>query len=164
MNAGFIDQIFSKKECIAIKQLYTDDPQSHKSLRDAIGARVITEKDKIITANLLDVLFLMCLTAKFASSEDECYRVAVTMHQFYNKPDELSFPSLETDRGLIFASKCLITLSFHFRSLEKRWKFHGAPSPDYYRQTSKATFASNNQKDIASHHEQWEGFLGEITV
>ena len=164
MNTGFIDQIFNKKECIAIKQLYTDDPSSHKILRDAIGAKVITEKNKIITANLLDVLFLMCLAARFASSEDECYRVAVTLHQFHNKTDELLLPSLVADQGLIFANKCLIALSFHAQALEKRWKFHGAPSPDYYRQTSKATFANNNQKDLAEHHEQWEGFLGEITV
>lgn len=164
MNTGVISQIFEDSECSAIKKLYADDPQSRKGLKEAIGSKIITEKDKIITSSLIDVLFLMCLTAKFASSEDECYRVAISVYQFYNKPHDDLLPSLMTDRGLAFANKCLIALSFCSQALEKRWKFHGAPSPTYYRQMSKTVFINNKQQDIADHHEQWEGFLGEITV
>ena len=48
--------------------------------------------------------------------------------------------------------------------MEKRWKYHGAPSPSYYRQASKSTFKKYGQDDIAAHHEKWEGFLGELFV
>lgn len=55
-------------------------------------------------------------------------------------------------------------MSFRVKALEKRWKYHGAPSPSFYRQVSKTVFNGQGQKDIAAHHEQWEGFLGELLV
>ena len=106
---------------------------------------------------------MICLTAKFADSEDECNRVAITIYQYHDKTKE-TIPSIISDEGLGFASKCLIALSFHPQALEKRWKYHAAPKPDFYRQLSKTTYKRFGQEDIASHHEQWEAFLGEVLV
>lgn len=163
MSEVLIEQLYSSDECKAIKKLYKDDPATHVLIRNAIGSKITLEKDKILTSKPIDVFCLMCLTAKFASSDDECHRVAITVYQYYDKPFE-QLPQITEDTGLGFASKTLIALSFRAKAMEKRWKYHGAPSPSYYRQTSKATFVKYGQNDIAAHHEKWEGFLGELFV
>jgi hypothetical protein len=158
-----IEELYTDKECKTIKELFLEDTRNRLSLKEAIGNKIIIEKDKILTSNALDIICLLCLTAKFAVSEDECHRIAITVYQFFDKPNN-QIPSLITDEGLIFASKTLTALSFRVKAMEKRWKYHGAPSPSFYRKVSKTIFQSNGQKDIAAHHEQWEGFLGEIFI
>lgn len=73
-------------------------------------------------------------------------------------------PSLIEDRGLNFAYKTLMSLSFQPQFLENKWKYHGAPKPDYYRNISKIVFSRYGEKNIAAHHEQWERFLGEMFI
>ncbi len=163
MPLALIEELYGKEDCETIKQLFLEDISSHLSLREAIGNKIILEKEKILTTNALDALCLICLTSKFASSEDECHRVAITIYQFIDKPIN-TLPSLLEDSGLHFASKTLMSLSFRAKALEKRWKYHGAPSPSFYRKVSKAIFSNNDQKYIAAHHEQWEGFLGELFI
>lgn len=158
-----IEQLYTSKECEIIRSLYKEDPSSKNSIREAIGSKLITSSDKIITSKPIDALCLICLTAKFADSEDECYRVAVTVYQYHDKTNE-TIPSIVSDEGLKLANKTLIALSFHPQALERRWKYHGAPSPSYYRRVSKLMFQRHEQNDIASHHEQWEAFLGEVMV
>ena len=163
MPLALIEELYGEKDCGTIKELFLEDLSSRISLREAIGNKIILEKEKILTTNPLDIIYLICLTSKFASSEDECHRVAITVYQFLNKPKE-PLPSLIDDDGLELASKTLISLSFRIKAMEKRWKYHGAPSPSFYRQISKTIFKTHEQEDIAAHHEQWEGFLGELFV
>lgn len=160
--AILIEELYSEKECIIIKEFF-DEESLKKTILNAIGSKIVIEKDKILLSNPIDILYLVCLTSKFASSDDECYRVAMTVHQYFSKP-KLILPMLSEDQGLAFATKTLIALSFFAKSLEHRWKHHGAPTPAFYRKISKATFATHGQEDIAAHHEQWEGFLGELFV
>jgi hypothetical protein len=160
---SLVDQLYDLKNSEALKALYETDPTSRPSIKQAIGSKLITDSSKILVSNAIDALFMICLTAKFADSEDECNRVAITIYQYHDKTKEL-IPSLVSDQGLKFASKCLISLSFQPQALERRWKYHGAPKPDFYRQLSKTVYKTFDQKDIAAHHEQWEMFLGEVLV
>lgn len=163
MSDVLIEQLYDSKECGAIRTLYKEDKSVHSLIREAIGTKLVTGSEKIVTSNPIDVLCLMCLTSKFASSEDECYRVAVTVYQYFDSNENM-LPMITEDEGLKFASKTLIALSFKAKAVEYRWKYHGAPSPNYYRNASKVVYKRHNQTDIAEHHEQWEGFLGELFV
>jgi hypothetical protein len=158
-----IEELYTSKECETIRDFYNKDESVRGILREAIGTKIILDKDKFLTCRPLDVICLICLTSKFASSDDECHRVAVTLYQFLDKPKNF-LPYITEDSGLIFANKVLISLSFCAKALEQRWKRRGAPSPDYYRKASKLTFKRHGQEDIAAHHEQWEGFIGELFV
>ena len=160
--AILIEELYSEKECKIIKEFFGEDSLK-KTILNAIGTKIVIEKDKILTSNPLDILYLVCLTSKFASSDEECHRIAITIHQYFNKP-KFILPMLTEDQGLAFASKTLIALSFHSKAMEHRWKHHGAPTPAFYRKISKATYESAGQSDIADHHEQWELFLGELFV
>jgi hypothetical protein len=163
MAKSLIDQLYDLKNSKALKNLYETDADSRQSIKQAIGSKLITDSSKIIVSNAIDSLFMICLTAKFADSEDECNRIAITIYQYHDKTKE-TLPSLASDYGLCFSSKCLIALSFHPQALEKRWKYHGAPKPDFYRQLSKSIYKTFDQSDIAAHHEQWEAFLGEVLI
>ena len=158
-----IEELYTAKECETIRDFYKKDESIRSALKEAIGAKIVIEKDKFLTSKPLDVICLICLTSKFAASDDECHRIAITIYQYLDKPNNL-LPYVSEDEGLSFANKTLISLSFCAKALEARWKKHGAPSPDYYRKTSKSVFAQHGQKDIAAHHEQWEGFIGELFV
>ena len=158
-----IEELYTPQECIIIKEFFNQEDDLKSVIVEAIGTKIILEKDKILLSKPLDIIYMVCLTAKFASSEEECHRVAITVFQHFNKP-KMSLPMISEDFGLIFATKTLIALSFHLKALEHRWKYKGAPTPEYYRKISKATFEIHGQQDIAAHHEQWEGFLGELFI
>jgi hypothetical protein len=159
---ALIDELYSKEDCERIRTFYKEDKTLHTSLRQAIGDKITLAKDVFLTSNPVDVVCLVCLTAKFASSEDECHRVAITVCQVMQEPDPL--PYVHRDEQLTLASKTLISLSFFYKALEHRFRCHGAPSPTFYRNLSKSVYRSNKQPDIAAHHEQWEGFLGELFI
>lgn len=163
MIKSLIDHLYDEKNASALKELYKNDNSCRAAIKKAISSKLITDNSKIITSNAIDVFFVACLSAKFADSEDECNRVAITIYQYFDKTKE-TIPSMVEDRGLVFSSKCLVSLSFYPQAMERRWKYHGAPKPDFYRQLSKKVYMIYNQKDIAAHHEQWETFLGEIFV
>lgn len=159
---GLIYNLYNKQECEAIEKLY-HEKSLRKLIVDAIATKLITLNENVIDVNLLNSMYVICLTAKFANSEDECYRVAVTLCQFYNKTKNI-LPSIEMDRGLEFANKTLIALSLYPQAIEKKWKYHGAPSINFYRNTSKHIYTLHDQFDISNHHEQWEKFLGERLI
>jgi len=163
MKHCLVEQLYDAKNCEALQDLYRTDPLLRPSIKEAISSKLITDSSKIIVSHAIDALFMICLSAKFADSEDECNRVAVTIYQYHDKTASI-IPSIASDEGLVFASKCLIALSFHPQALEKRWMYHGAPKPDFYRQLSKNVYKAFDQQDISAHHEQWEAFLGEVLV
>jgi len=158
-----IEELYTSEECDSIKDIYKNDPTARTAIMKAIGNKLIVSTDKVVSSKPLDVICLVCLTSKFASSEDECYRVAITMYQHINKIYDI-LPSIAFDRGLDLANKTLLALSFRAQALEAKWKKYGAPSPAYYRKASKAAYKANGQMDLAAHHEQWEGFLGEVFI
>jgi hypothetical protein len=158
-----IEELYTSEECESIKDIYKNDPSARAAIMNAIGNKLIVSTDKIVGGKPLDAICLICLTSKFASSEDECYRVAITMYQHIDKVQNI-LPSIAFDRGLDLANKTLLALSFRAQALESKWKRYGAPSPAYYRKASKAAYTSYGQPDIAAHHEQWEGFLGEVFI
>lgn len=160
---NLIEELYTPKEAASLKTLFLQDEQLRERILEAIGNKVFLEKHKILVSKPIDIIYIVCLMAKFAESEDECFRVAVSVfHHFTNTVNIL--PQMSEDRGLKFATKTLIALSFHLPALKKRWQMHGAPSPDYYRQVSKSIFNIHGQEDLAKHHEQWESFLGEFFI
>jgi hypothetical protein len=159
---ALIDELYDPEDCNKIRSFYKEDNSLHTALRQAIGEQITLKSEKFLSSNPIDIICLICLTAKFASSEDECHRVAITVCQMLDEPNPL--PYLHKDNTLVFASKALISLSFFYKALEHRFLRHGAPSPKFYRETSKSIYKSNKQPDIAAHHEKWEGFLGEFFV
>lgn len=161
MNA-LIDELYGPEDCNKIRSFYKEDNSLHLALRQAIGDQITIKSEKFLSSNPVDVICLICLTARFASSEDECHRVGITVCQMLDEPDPL--PYIHKDEPLTLASKTLISLSFFYKALEHRFSRHGAPSPQFYRETSKSIYKSNKQPDIAAHHEKWEGFLGELFI
>ena len=75
MPLSLIDQLYDQKNSEALKSLYETDPALRPSIKQAISSRLISDNSKIIVSHAIDALFMICLSAKFADSEDECNRV-----------------------------------------------------------------------------------------
>jgi hypothetical protein len=157
---ALIDELYGPDDCNKIRSFYKEDGTLHSALRQAIGEQITLKSETFLSTNPIDVICLVCLTAKFASSEDECHRVGITVSQMIDEPNPL--PYIHMDEPLTLANKCLISLSFFYKALDYRFRMRAAPSPHFYRGISKSIFKSNKQPDIAAHHEKWEGFLGEM--
>jgi hypothetical protein len=160
---SLIDELYTYEECSSIRELFLNDESLKTLILHAIGDKLIIDKHKILTSNPLDIIFMICLLSKFATSEDECHRVALAVyHGLQNTKN--CIPRISEDFGLKLSTKTLIALSFFFPALERQWKFHGAPSPSFYRNVSKSVFKTYGQNDLAENHEKWESFLGEFFV
>ena len=86
MNA-LIDELYDPEDCKRVRDFYKTDNSLHTALRQAIGEQITIKSDKFLASNPIDVICLVCLTARFASSEDECHRVAITVCQMINEPN-----------------------------------------------------------------------------
>lgn len=157
---SLIEQLYDDDSVKLIRSIYKEDPSSRELLFKAFGQKIIEKQETFINSKPLDILSLICMTASFADSKEECQEVAVI---FFNRlKDENPLPYIMDDHGFLLAQKTLVALSLYYKAMEKRWKYHGAPSPDYYRRVSKLVFEKNGKNSIANHHEMWENFFSEI--
>ena len=155
---SLIEKLYSDRAVELIRDLYYDDVDAKESFYKAFGSKILEKQDVFLNTKPLDILMLICNTARFANSIEECHNVAVIVFRRMYEPKPL--PYILDDRGLDLAEKSFISLSFFYSALEKRWK-KGAPSPAFYRECSKKIFAANNLEDIAENHEHWESFFSE---
>lgn len=158
---SLIEKLYSDRAVELIRDLYYTDMSARESFYEAFGNKIIEKQDVFLNTKPLDLLMLICNTARFASSIEECHNVAIIIHKRMHESEPL--PYITSDHGLNLAEKSFIALSFFYPALEKRWK-RGAPSPAFYRECSKKIFSANNFEEIADHHEQWESFFTEIFV
>lgn len=83
-----IEELYTPQECRIIQEFFSEEDEIKETIMQAIGSKIIIEKDKILVSKPIDILYIVCLQAKFASSEEECNRVALTVHQYFNKPQK----------------------------------------------------------------------------
>jgi hypothetical protein len=159
---SLIEQLYDEKSVELIRAIYSEDLSSRQLLFKAFGQKIIEKQETFLIAKPLDLLSLMCMTASFADSPDECQEVAIIFFKRLN--DSSPLPYISDDQGILLAEKTLVSLSLYAKAMEKRWKYKGAPSPNFYREASKLIFKKNNQKSIADHHEKWECFFSEIFI
>lgn len=155
-----IEELYSSKAVDIIKDLYHEDEEVRKTFYQAFGNKIIQSQDKILITEPLNILMFICSTASFSSNE-ESQQVAIIIHKRIKEKNPL--PYMLDDRGLDFAEKSLVSLSFFYPAIVKRWK-KGAPGPDFYRTYSKRIFETNGYPEISEHHEQWETFFGEFFI
>jgi hypothetical protein len=156
-NKTLIEQLYSEKDCEHIKELYKD-ASLREHLQRAIGEKLFTDNTAILTNCGVDVFFLVCSTANFATI-DESNRVALIV--FNNIKIHNPLPCLLDHHGVELAERSFVSLSFFYKRLEHRWRYKGSPAPETYRNLAKHIFAQHNNEDISEHFEKWENFLSE---
>jgi len=157
---SLIEQLYDEKSRELIISLYKDDPDSRDKLYLAFASKILDKSDLILTSSPLDILSLLCMTANFAESKEECLQVAIIVSKGLKYENPL--PYIMDDHGFLLAEKTLVALSFFSLAMDHRSKYHGAPKSDFYRKASKMLFDKNGYEDIAEHHEKWEKFLNEM--
>lgn len=158
---ALIEELYSSEAVNLIRDLYHGDVNARQSFYQAFGDKILQSQDKILISEPLSILMFICCTAKFTSSEEESNQVAIIVYKHLKEFNPL--PYVTEDRGLVLAEKCLVSLSFFYPAMVKRYK-KGGPNPAFYRNYSKHLFESNGYYEIASHHEKWENFFGEFFI
>jgi hypothetical protein len=158
---ALIDELYDSNQTEYIKKLYTSDVASRDAIMKAIGSKIV-ESDKILVSNPVDILSLICCTAPFASSKEECQKVAIIVYKGLQYENPL--PYIMDDHGFVLAEKTLTALSFFKNAMEHRCRYKGAPSVEFYRGASIIMFRRHNEDAIADHHIYWENFLSEIFI
>lgn len=159
---SLIEQLYDDKSVEVIRAIYSEDVSSRQMLFRAFGQKIIEKQETFLIAKPLDLLSLICMTASFADSDEECQDVAVIFFKRLNDSNPL--PYISEDAGILLAEKTLVSLSLYPKAMERRWKYKGAPSPSFYREASKLVFKKNEKDSIAKNHEKWELFFSEIFV
>lgn len=159
---SLIEQLYDSNSIDLIKSIYSEDKSSRDMLFQAIGQKIIESQEIFLIAKPLDILSLICMTASFASSKEECQQVAIILSKRLN--DKNPLPYILDDQGLLLAEKTLVSLAFYSKAMEKRWRCKGAPMPSFYRNCSKLIFKKNNLDHLAENHEKWENFLSEFFI
>lgn len=114
---------------------------------------------EILSTGFQDQIFCLLSNASFAS-EQECIEVSRSIISTMFVPDIL--PYVTSHYGRQLADRCLVSLSWFQNAIQKRSRFHGAPSIDFYRTVGKTAFKNDGHEDICAHFEKWEGFLSEL--
>jgi hypothetical protein len=156
-----IQELYGSSAVGLIRDLYKEDPSARESFFKAFGDKILQSREKVLLSRPLDIFLFICSTAQFASSMEESNQVAIIIYKRIQETTPL--PYVLDDRGMDFAEKSLISLSFFYPALKKRWE-KGGPHPDFYRGYSKRLFEQSGYSEIANHHEMWENFLSEFFI
>ena len=158
---ALVDELYPAEQCSIIKSLYSDDPETQHALMVGIGKKVV-ENETMLVSPALDIIAMIFTTATFCKSNDEPHVVAVMVHKHINNPDPL--PMISTDVDLTLSEKTLVSLALFGAAMSRRHTRRGAPSPDFYRQTSKMMLRRHHLDDVADNHERWEAFIAEMFI
>jgi hypothetical protein len=66
---ALIDELYGPEDCKRVRDFYKSDNSLHSALRQAIGEQITLKSNKFLASNPIDVVCLVCLTAKFASPQ-----------------------------------------------------------------------------------------------
>jgi hypothetical protein len=160
---ALIDRLFSQAESDAIRSLWADE-SSRRLIQQEVGKRLLESEDIIDELPLTQLMFIASLSP-FASSEDECHKVASIIYWGIGRTDILPYyidDVYANRQDALYANRCLISLSFFKSALIRRWKRHGAPSIDFYRNTGIDAYHRVEMDDIGDHFRQWENFWSEM--
>ena len=151
--------------CNAVKSIFGDaawglliDKSCSVQMRGKIGYSV-AGSDDIISDMPMEQLMMIMSAARFASNDDECVSVAKMIYWLINKPDAL--PMVHCHYGFDLAARCLISISLFRKAIEWRTRLRGSPPVTFYREVGIRTSNDIGMPEIATHFDNWSGFIGE---
>ena len=134
--AALIDRLFIKSQADAIRTLW-EDTSSRSLIKREIAKTLLDSEQIIEEAPLTQLMFIVSLSP-FADSENECTHVAEIIYWGIHRTDII--PMVTEHNGKDLAYRCLICLGMFRPAMYRRYKYHGAPSPDFYRRVGEKSF------------------------
>jgi hypothetical protein len=137
--------------------LLSDESCSHH-VRARIGYRIAGDGE-ILTDMPLEQLMMVMSAATFACDDEEGVSVARMVHWLVDKPDAL--PMVHVHSGFDLASRCLVSIALFRRAMEWRTRHRGCPPVAFYREAGVRAAGTAGMAGVASHFDNWSGFVGE---
>lgn len=156
--SALIEKLFTEEQVGGIRKLW-DDKNCRLLIEQQIGIKLLENQEIIQDSPWVQILCITSL-ASFASDDQECIMVANILSWGMTKTEIL--PLVSEHKGKDLAYRCLISLSFHTKAIERRHQRRGAPSPDFYRHVGQQSFHQLNMPEIEAHFNKWTAFLPEM--
>ena len=151
-------ELFGEKDAEAMGRMWRDDPSLRHQIARQVGRKLMKSSEVLPLGN--EQFLALISLASFADSDDECiYVYGVLKHNLTNK---YPFPLITEHKGYDLASRCLVSLGFFYRNMEKRTRYYGTPEPEFYREVGQDTFKKLGRRDVSEHFTSWEGFFQEV--
>jgi hypothetical protein len=153
----------SEQSSLALNTLYKQDSSSRLAILKSMASCELpnTPLQWDLTKNIGGAMCLICLKFPLSTEESEPLIVASFLTKVSHETAPL--PLIASDEQLGFCAKTLVALSLFYPAMRRRTDRHAAPSPEYYRQTSRGILQNKTpaHRALASHHVAWENFLYE---
>ena len=81
---SLIEELYDGDSVKWIRKVYSTDPESKELLYESFGHKIIESQEVFLQSKPLDILCLICMTAKFAENKEECQTVGIILHKDYN--------------------------------------------------------------------------------
>lgn len=153
------EKIVAPNEAASVNSLMQDGDSKLMMLK-SLGQRFLS-KDEIFVIDSLGQFMLLVANAPFVQSDEECIQITQIVQWGIKKTDV--FPMITEHKNNELAYRCLLSLGLFKPAMEKRTKYHGSPSPNFYRGIGINTFRKIGFTEISDDFTKWECYLGEIT-
>lgn len=151
-------ELYGENTSNAIERLMEDKDNIPMIIKQI--SRKFYENENIIISSSTDQMMLLFSVPYFSKTEDEVICVASSVKRCLNYQSPL--PLLSEHSGYDFASRTLVSYGFFKKALDKRWKSHGAPRPEFYRDIARKEFDKIGRDDVAENFDNWVSFMNEL--
>jgi len=160
---GLIKCLYDEKKQQSLEELYSDSDSSTQLLIRSTVAESLKDCPKLIESHGSD--WVLCTLASFHKSEEDTMRVyQAVMNNF----DSFSIGLLDDNIQLrsmdVVADSCLIGLSFFKKYIERKCKYNGLPSPEYWSKVGSVAFCRVGYENIGEEFDSWVGFINKEMV
>ena len=157
---SILQQLVPLKELDSVNKLICDKECTFSMLK-ALGQKMMGKED-VFTTDSEGQMLLIIATAPFVKSEEECVQVTHIIN--WGMTETNIFPMITEHKDKDLAYRCFISLSFFHSDMERRNKYHGSPSVDFYRSVGIQTLKQIGYEDVSDDFCKWECYLSEIFV
>ena len=157
---SILEYLVSDNELNSVNLLMSDKDNTLLMLK-SLSQRLLN-KDDIFPVDPNGQILLIVASAPFVKSDEEC--VQVTRIIKWGMDQINIFPMITEHHNKDLAYRCLISLSFFHSAMEKRTKYHGSPSLEFYRNVGIKTFKDIGFQEISEDFQRWESYLNEMFV
>jgi len=152
-------QLVSPNETEAVNSLLQDN-NTKSILLKSLGQRLL-QHDEVFVIDSLGQFTLLIANAPFIQSDEECFQITNIVQWGVKRINILPLVTEHKDKDLAY--RCLLSLGLFKDAMEKRTKFHGAPSTNFYRVIGIEEFKKMGFVEISEDFQKWECYLGEMT-
>ena len=151
---------YSKNQQYYFEKLYMDSDIKDQLLLRSQLAKKLKDSPNLILSHGTD--WILCTLAQNNKPEDETLRIFQSIMNCFDKFSiGILTEKIKWRMTSEIADSCLVGVGFFKDDLESRYKYHGAPSVEYYSKVGATAFSVLGYESIGKEFNEWAEFIRE---